>query len=90
MIQRLHSALACPVIYEPNKHPTWEGISLQTIKELRKAVLEFGLDSPYTSNLLSSVMKSYTLCLRDCKTLAQLILIITQYVMWMGFWRESA
>ena len=53
-------------------------------------VFELGLGSLCTSNLLSSVMKSYTLCLRDCKTLAQLILIITQYMMWMGFWRESA
>lgn len=61
IVQRLHSALACPVI----------------------SVFGFGLGSPHTSNLLSSVMKSYALCLRDCKTLAQLT--STQHVMWMGF-----
>lgn len=66
IVQRLHSALACPVI----------------------SVFGFGLGSPHTSNLLSSVMKSYALCLRDCKTLAQLT--STQRVMWMGFWGESA
>lgn len=37
------------------------------------SVFELGLGSPYTSNRLSSVMKiCYSLCLRYCKTLAQL------------------
>ena len=35
-------------------------------------VFGFGLGCPYTSNLLSPVTKSYSLCLRDCKTVAQL------------------
>lgn len=29
MVQRLHSALACPVIYESNRHPRWVGISFK-------------------------------------------------------------
>ena len=66
VVQRLHSALTCPVVL----------------------VLGFRLSSSYTSNLLTSLMKSYALCPRDCKTLAQLT--STQYMLWIGFWRESA
>ncbi|XP_021244600.1 endogenous retrovirus group K member 8 Gag polyprotein-like [Numida meleagris] len=90
MVLRLHSALACYVICEPNRLPRWEGMSFQLIKDIGKAVLDLRLGSPYKTDLLSSIMKSYTLCPRDCKTPAKLLLMSTQYTIWMGYWRELA
>ncbi|KAM6306913.1 LOW QUALITY PROTEIN: stabilin-2-like [Podargus strigoides] len=81
---------AYPVLYEANRGPRWEGLSFTVVKELRKGVFDFGLSSLYTTNLLGSIMKSYTLCPQDCKTLAQLILTSTQYMIWFGHWRQAA
>lgn len=46
MVQRLHSALACPVTYKANKCPRSEGISIQIIKSSGKRFLHLGWVPP--------------------------------------------
>ena len=87
-----------PDLHPPDPHDVWHAIRKEAeqegdfhmVQRLHLAhacpvilVFGLGLNSPYTSNLLSSIMKSYALCLCDCKTLAQLT--GSQYMMWMGF-----
>lgn len=81
---------ACPVPYEERRGARWTGLSFTLIKELRKAVLDFGLTSPYAKKLLESVMRSYPLYPYDCRVLAEVILSPIQYVFWSMRWEEAA
>lgn len=80
--------IVVPVTYPPNQHPQWEGFPFDMIKELRRGVLDCGLDSPFTKSMLGTVMNSYTLVPHDLKALANLILSSSQYSLWEAEWKR--
>lgn len=61
MLTKLQTCGVYPVIYDVNQQLCWEVLNFTVVKELRRGVLEFGLSSPYTTNLLGSIMRSYNL-----------------------------
>ncbi|RMC04376.1 hypothetical protein DUI87_19197 [Hirundo rustica rustica] len=82
--------LAMPVIFsqQAGGPRTWTAIPSQDIKELRKAIKDSGICSPYFKQLLKSTLEGHTLTPNDCKTLAGIILTDSQYMLWEFKWRR--
>ncbi|XP_023802673.1 endogenous retrovirus group K member 5 Gag polyprotein-like, partial [Cyanistes caeruleus] len=82
--------LAMPVLVsqQPGGPKTWAPIPSQDIKELRKAVRDSGICSPYFKQLLKSTLEGYTLTPNDCKNLASVTLTDSQYMLWEFKWRK--
>ncbi|RMB94828.1 hypothetical protein DUI87_28631 [Hirundo rustica rustica] len=82
--------LAMPVIFSQQARGprTWTAIPSHEIKELRKAIKDSGICSPYFKQLLKSTLEGHTLTPNDCKNLAGVILTDSQYMLWEFKWRR--
>ncbi|XP_063277422.1 RNA-binding protein 33-like [Prinia subflava] len=82
--------LAMPVLFSQQAEGprTWTAIPPHEIKELRKAVKDSGICSPYFKQLLKSMIEEHTLTPNDCKNLASVILTDSQYMLWEHIWRR--
>ncbi|RMC03717.1 hypothetical protein DUI87_19709 [Hirundo rustica rustica] len=82
--------LAMPVIFsqQAGGPRTWTAIPPHEIKELRKAIKDSGICSPYFKQLLKSTLEGHTLTPNDCKNLAGVILTDSQYMLWEFKWRR--
>lgn len=81
--------LAMPVRYSRNsRNPQCECLSHHDIKELRQAVKDSGLSSPYFNNVVKSIFNSYDLVPADCKNVASMILTNLQYILWDLEWKR--
>jgi len=78
--------IVAPVIYH-GRGAQWKALSFPVIKELRRTVTEHGLSSPYFASLLSSDFDTSIMTPHDLKSLAQLLLTLTQYFLWESLWR---
>ncbi|XP_051661126.1 endogenous retrovirus group K member 8 Gag polyprotein-like [Manacus candei] len=52
---------AFPVYFEEGKTPEWRPISYPMLKDIKKAIVEYGLGAPFTIGLLESFFLAYTL-----------------------------
>ncbi|XP_063248066.1 endogenous retrovirus group K member 5 Gag polyprotein-like [Prinia subflava] len=81
--------LVMPVRYgRENANLRWEPMTYDEIKNLRKAVKESGLGSPYFKQLLEAIYGNYDLTPYDCRYVSSVILTEWQYVLWDVKWRS--
>ncbi|XP_063275576.1 endogenous retrovirus group K member 6 Gag polyprotein-like [Prinia subflava] len=73
---------------EGGVNPWWEPLSHEDIKDLRKAIKESGLGSPYLKQLLKGPFQNVDLTPYDCRYIANLILTESQYMLWESKWRR--
>jgi len=71
-----------PVTFKPNQPPQYQAFDWQLIKEVRKAVVQNGLQSPFSQTLLENVLCGQLVTPYDCQQLASLILTPTQKLLW--------
>lgn len=71
-----------------NADPRWEPISHYDIIELRKAVKDSSLSSPYFNYMVRSIFHSYDLTPSDCRNISSLILMNLQYILWYLEWQK--
>ena len=71
-----------PVTRRPNQLPQYQAFDWQLIKEVRKAVVQNGLQSPFSQMLLENVLCGQLVTPYDCQQLASLILTPTQKLSW--------
>ncbi|KAG8128301.1 hypothetical protein E2320_015148, partial [Naja naja] len=60
----------------------WEGLPHQILRELKKAITDYGISSNFTRGLLEGIKKGYTMILEDWKQVFLMILTSMQYVVW--------
>ncbi|XP_027580042.1 endogenous retrovirus group K member 8 Gag polyprotein-like [Pipra filicauda] len=58
---------AFPVYYEEGKSPEWRPVSYPMLKDIKKAIVEYGLGAPFTIGLLESFFLAYTLIPYDIR-----------------------
>ncbi|XP_023784599.1 uncharacterized protein LOC111930685 [Cyanistes caeruleus] len=82
--------LAMPVLFsqQAGGPRTWTAIPPQEIKELRKAIKDSGICSPYFKQLLKSTLEEHTLTPNDCKNLASITLTDSQFMLWELKWKR--
>uniref|UniRef100_A0A803YBC5 Gag polyprotein n=1 Tax=Meleagris gallopavo TaxID=9103 RepID=A0A803YBC5_MELGA len=81
---------AFPVMYHPNQLPQWESLPYEAVKELRKSVRDYGVQSSFTYNLYVAIGDSYVMTLHDWKILLQMILSPMQFAVFMTGYQEQA
>ncbi|TRZ06805.1 hypothetical protein HGM15179_020304 [Zosterops borbonicus] len=70
------------------RNPRWEPLGHSEIKELRRTATEYGLGSPYFSNLLRAIFTTHLMTPHDVKFLANLLFTPTQYAIFMAQWKK--
>ncbi|XP_054550643.1 endogenous retrovirus group K member 24 Gag polyprotein-like [Talpa occidentalis] len=78
-----------PVEYWEGQGPTWEPISLKTLKELKEAVRTTGPSSPYTLQVVDSLRVSYLIPF-DWYQTAKSVLAPGTYVLWRTDYEDRA
>ncbi|KAM4788113.1 endogenous retrovirus group K member 6 Gag polyprotein-like isoform 1-T2 [Cyanocitta cristata] len=83
------SFLGLPMRYgRAGENPRWKAISHDDIKDLRKAVEDCGLGSPYFKLLLTGFFNHLDLTPFDCRNISSMILTDSQYLLWDWGWRR--
>ncbi|CAM5089351.1 unnamed protein product, partial [Eretmochelys imbricata] len=82
----------CPVTWQDdgqgNQLANWVSLPYSVIKEVKKAIREFGLTSTYVRGLLEGLGTGYTLVPEDWKVLLRMMLTPSQYVIWLSEYRQ--
>ncbi|XP_074982994.1 uncharacterized protein LOC125629380 isoform X1 [Caretta caretta] len=69
---------------------TWTTLSYSVVREVRKAIREFGLTSTFVRGLVEGIGTGYSLIPEDWKTLLRMMLSPSQYVIWLSEYRQMA
>ncbi|CAM4655558.1 unnamed protein product [Lepidochelys kempii] len=84
----------CPVTWQDdgqgNQLANWVSLPYSVIREVKKAIREFGLTSTYVHGLLEGLGTGYTLVPEDWKALLHMMLKPSQYVIWLSEYRQMA
>ncbi|KAG8122735.1 hypothetical protein E2320_018610, partial [Naja naja] len=79
----------CPVEYHQGQRQQlgqqiaeWEGLPYQILRELKKAITDYGISSNFTRGLLEGIKNGYTMIPEDWKQVFRMILTSMQYVVW--------
>ncbi|CAM4657264.1 unnamed protein product [Caretta caretta] len=84
----------CPVTWQNddqgNPVGTWTTLSYSVVREVRKAIREFGLTSTFVRGLVEGIGTGYSLIPEDWKTLLRMMLSPSQYVIWVSEFRQMA
>ncbi|XP_074989129.1 uncharacterized protein LOC142073379 isoform X1 [Caretta caretta] len=84
----------CPVTWQNddqgNPVGTWTTLSYSVVREVRKAIREFGLTSTFVRGLVEGIGTGYSLVPEDWKTLLRMMLSPSQYVIWLSEYRQMA
>ncbi|KAG8134209.1 hypothetical protein E2320_007335 [Naja naja] len=79
----------CPVQYHQGQGQQlgqqiaeWEGLPYQILRELKKAITDYGISSNFTKGLLEGINNGYTMIPEDWKQVFRMILTSMQYVVW--------
>ncbi|CAM4594772.1 unnamed protein product, partial [Lepidochelys kempii] len=84
----------CPVTWQDdgqgNQLANWVSLPYSVIREVKKAIHEFGLTSTYVRGLLEGLDTGYTLVPEDWKALLHMMLTPSQYVIWLSDYRQMA
>ncbi|XP_061477719.1 endogenous retrovirus group K member 9 Gag polyprotein-like [Rhineura floridana] len=87
---------AFPVTYQPdpnnanNRIATWTALPFSVIREINKAVREYGITANYVQGMLEGVATGYNMIPQDWKDLFRMILTPSQYVVWDQEFRHAA
>lgn len=73
-----------------NQEVNWQPLPLGVIREVKMAVKEYGLRSPYTLGFLNSVGFGNKMILQDWKDLMRMLLTGTQNVVWQSEFQREA
>ncbi|XP_077669993.1 uncharacterized protein LOC144263152 [Eretmochelys imbricata] len=73
-----------------NQLANWVSLPYSVIREVKKAICEFGLTSTYVRGLLEGLGTGYTLVPEDWKALLRMMLTPSQYVIWLSEYRQMA
>ncbi|KAJ7409922.1 hypothetical protein BTVI_55178 [Pitangus sulphuratus] len=77
-----------PIIKEDGKPPQWRPISYPVLKDIKKAITDHGLNSPYTISLLDSFFNSFDLIPNDIRQVATAWLPTLQYAAFEVEWKS--
>ncbi|XP_073187963.1 endogenous retrovirus group K member 9 Gag polyprotein-like [Lepidochelys kempii] len=84
----------CPVTWQDdgqgNQLANWVSLPYSVIREVKKAICEFGLTSTYVRGLIEGLGTGYTLVPEDWKALLRMMLTPSQYVIWLSEFRQMA
>ncbi|XP_032532576.1 endogenous retrovirus group K member 10 Gag polyprotein-like [Chiroxiphia lanceolata] len=80
---------AFPVYYEEGKPPEWRPISYPMLKDIKKAIVEYGLGAPFTIGLLESFFLAYTLIPFDVWAIMGGLLTTVQASVFEAEWRKK-
>ncbi|XP_058040583.1 endogenous retrovirus group K member 8 Gag polyprotein-like [Ahaetulla prasina] len=90
----LSAASLFPLVYQQNATgvlaPHWEPIPIKTIRDVKQAVMVYGLQAPYTIGLILMMSNTYVMLPSDWKDMFRMILTSTQYVIWESEFRREA
>uniref|UniRef100_A0A803V0P5 CCHC-type domain-containing protein n=1 Tax=Ficedula albicollis TaxID=59894 RepID=A0A803V0P5_FICAL len=82
--------MAMPVNYDQyGQNPRWHRINHELVKDLIKAIRDYGLGSSYFKQLLKGIFNEYDLTPFDVRSLALLMLTDTQVLIWESKWRRA-
>ncbi|CAM5112581.1 unnamed protein product [Natator depressus] len=84
----------CPVTWQNdgqgNPVGTWVSLPYSVIREVKKAIREFGLTSTFVRGLIEGLGSGYSLIPEDWKALLRMMLSPSQYVIWISEYRQEA
>ncbi|XP_074985062.1 uncharacterized protein LOC142072263 [Caretta caretta] len=84
----------CPVTWQNddqgNPVGTWTTLPYSVVREVKKAIREFGLTSTFVRGLIEGMGTGYSLIPEDWKTLLRMMLSPSQYVIWLSEYRQMA
>ncbi|CAM4629935.1 unnamed protein product [Lepidochelys olivacea] len=84
----------CPVTWQNddqgNPVGTWTTLPYSVVREVKKAICEFGLTSTFVRGLIEGMGTGYSLIPEDWKTLLRMMLSPSQYVIWLSEYRQMA
>ncbi|XP_034262395.2 endogenous retrovirus group K member 10 Gag polyprotein-like [Pantherophis guttatus] len=72
----------CPGQYQQGPQAGPEGLPFQILRELKKAISDYGVTGNFTRGLLEGIKNGYTMVPQDWKQLCRMILTPMQYVVW--------
>lgn len=82
------SKYAFPAVYLQGHPPAFRSLEYKGVKDTCQAIDNYGLQAPYTQQLLKVLHRTQTLNPHDCKTLADALLTPFQYLLWHGTWKK--
>ncbi|CAM4599955.1 unnamed protein product [Lepidochelys olivacea] len=84
----------CPVTWQDdgqgNLVANWVSLPYSVIREVKKAIREFGLTSTCVRGLIEGLGSGYSLVPEDWKALLRMMLTPSQYVIWLSEFRQMA
>ncbi|CAM4673722.1 unnamed protein product [Lepidochelys kempii] len=84
----------CPVTWQDdgqgNQVANRVSLPYSVIREVKKAICEFGLTSTYVRGLIEGLGSGYSLVPEDWKVLLRMMLTPSQYVIWLSEYRQMA
>ncbi|KAJ7428278.1 endogenous retrovirus group K member 24 Gag polyprotein-like [Pitangus sulphuratus] len=80
---------AFPVFYDnPDAGPEWFPISYPILRDIKKAVTDYGIGAPFTLGLLDTLFQAHTLIPHDVRVLAKGLLTTIQYSVFESEWKD--
>ncbi|XP_027586400.2 endogenous retrovirus group K member 8 Gag polyprotein-like [Pipra filicauda] len=79
---------AFPVYYEEGKPPEWRPVSYPMLKDIKKAIVEYGLGAPFTIGLLESFFLAYTLIPYDIRAVIGGLFTTVQASVFEAEWKK--
>ncbi|KAJ7405505.1 hypothetical protein BTVI_69063 [Pitangus sulphuratus] len=70
---------AFPIYTEEGKPPEWRPFSYFILKDIKKAITEYGLNTSFTMGLIDAFFQAYTLIPNDIWMIAKALLYVMQY-----------
>ncbi|XP_027597542.2 endogenous retrovirus group K member 8 Gag polyprotein-like [Pipra filicauda] len=77
-----------PVYYEEGKPPEWRPVSYPMLKDIKKAIVEYGLGAPLTIGLLESFFLAYTLIPYDIQAVIGGLFTTVQASVFEAEWKK--
>ncbi|KAJ7395258.1 hypothetical protein BTVI_01360 [Pitangus sulphuratus] len=79
---------AFPVFYDnPVNTPEWLPISYPILRDIKKAVTDYGISAPFTLGLLDTLFSAHTLIPHDVRVVAKGLLTTIQYSVFETEWK---
>ncbi|XP_051660921.1 uncharacterized protein LOC127478805 [Manacus candei] len=78
---------AYPVFYNPGSAPVWDPLSIPLLKDAKKAVTTYGLNSAYAMGILSSIFSGFILTPNDLKDIMRALLTKVQVSLFLDEWQ---
>ncbi|XP_017923684.1 endogenous retrovirus group K member 8 Gag polyprotein-like [Manacus vitellinus] len=79
---------AFPVYFEEGKAPEWRPISYPMLKDIKKAIMEYGLGAPFTIGLLESFFLANTLIPYDIRAVIGELFTTVQASVFEAEWKK--